>query len=143
MKNYFLFICGSLGALITSLIGGWDGSVINLLILMGIDYVTGLICAAVFKKSKKTKNGALSSAVCLKGLLKKGMILVLVVIANILDSQIGIDYIRDMVCIAFMANEAISIIENAGCMGIPIPKVLQNAIDILKSKSEEDNENDK
>lgn len=142
MKNYFLFICGSVGALITSLIGGWDGSIINLLILMGIDYITGIICAAIFKKSKKTKTGALSSAVCLKGLLKKGMILVLVVIANILDNQIGIDYIRDMVCIAFIINETISILENAGAMGIPIPKALLNAIDILKTKEESGNGNE-
>lgn len=141
MKNWFLFMFGSVGALITSMFGGWDGSIINLFILMGIDYVTGIICAAFFKKSKKTKNGALSSAVCLRGLLKKGMVLVLVVIANILDHQIGINYIRDLVCISFIINEVISILENAGCMGVPIPKALQNAIEILRTK--EDYENDK
>lgn len=136
MKHNILFVIGVVGGAIATALGGWDASIINLLIMMAIDLVTGIITAAVFKKSSKTKTGALSSSVMRKGLFKKGMILVMVVVANILDRQLGIDAIRDAVCIAFTANEAISIIENAGIMGVPVPNIILNAIDLLKQKSE-------
>lgn len=60
-----------------------------------------------------------------------------------LDTVLGVSYIRDAVCIAFMVNELISIVENAGLMGIKLPKSLMNAIDILQNKSNDDNKTDK
>jgi toxin secretion/phage lysis holin len=134
MKNQFLIGIGTVGSIVASFFGGWTASLSTLLIFMLIDYVTGLIVAGVFHKSKKTDSGALESRAGFKGLCKKGMILLLVLVGHRLDIAIGTTYIRDAVCIAFIANETISIIENAGLMGIKIPTILENAIDVLKKK---------
>lgn len=135
MKNAICTSVGVLGSLVASLFGGWTASLTTLLIFMGIDYVTGFIVAAVFHKSPKTETGALESRTGFKGLIRKFMILLFVLIGYRLDLAVGTTYIRDAVCIAFMANELLSIVENAGLMGIPIPTVITEAIDILKKKS--------
>lgn len=137
-KAGILSIIGAIGAFIANMFGGWDAALTTLLIFMAIDYLLGLIVAAVFHKSNKSENGALDSRASLKGLLKKGMILLIVLVAAQLDIVIGSNFIRDGVVIAFIANETISIIENAGIMGVPIPAVIINAIDILQRKSEKD-----
>lgn len=131
-------IVGAIGSTIAYLFGGWDTSIITLLIFMLIDYVTGLIVAGVFHNSTKTDTGTLESRTCWKGLFRKCMTLLVVIVAVRLDLLIGSSYIRDAVCIAFIANEAISITENAGLMGVPIPKIIINAIDVLKRKKEEE-----
>ena len=105
---------------------------------MGVDYITGLILAGVFKKSPKTPNGALESRAGWKGLARKGITLLMVLVAYRLDQIINTSYIRDAVVIAFIANESISIIENAALMGIPIPKPIIKGIEILKEKSKDD-----
>lgn len=137
MKNLICTCMGTVGAAIADLFGGWNASLTTLIIFMIIDYVSGLIVAGVFKASTKTESGALESNAGWKGLFKKGMTLLLVLIAYRLDLAIGTNYIRDAVCIGFIANESISIIENAGLMGIPIPAAVTKAIDVLKNKSEE------
>ena len=134
MKGQVLVGIGTVGSIVASFFGGWTASLSTLLIFMTIDYVTGLIVAGVFHKSKKTDSGALESRAGFKGLCKKGMVLLLVLVGHRLDIAIGTTYIRDAVCIAFVANETISIIENAGLMGIKIPAILENAIDVLKKK---------
>lgn len=104
---------------------------------MAIDYITGLIVAGVFNKSKKTDNGALESRAGWKGICRKGMTLLIVLIAHRLDLVMGSNFIRDVVVIAYIANEAISIIENAGLMGIPIPAIIVRAIEVLKNKNKD------
>lgn len=136
MKNAICAGAGVVGSLVASFFGGWTASLSTLLIFMAIDYVTGLITAGVFHASKKTETGTLESRAGFKGLCRKGMILLLVLIGHRLDLAIGSNYIRDAVCIAFIANELISIVENAGLMGLPVPGVIINMIDILKRKSE-------
>lgn len=136
MKSTILAIFGVLGSLVASFFGGWTASLTTLLIFMGIDYVTGLLCAAVFHKSPKTESGSLESRAGFKGLCRKGVILLLVLVGHRLDLAVGGSYIRDAVCIAFIANEAISIVENAGLMGVPIPAVITKAIDILHKKGD-------
>ena len=135
-NNIFITIVGTVGSLIASFFGGWTESLTTLLIFMLIDYVTGLIVAGVFHKSQKTATGALESRAGFKGLCRKGAILLFVLIGYRLDLAVGTTYIRDAVCIAFIANELISIVENAGLMGIPIPAVIMKAIDVLKEKTE-------
>lgn len=137
MKQFITTSVGLVGSALTSLVGGWDAAVTTLLLFMLIDYISGLVLAGVFKKSKKTESGALQSGYCWKGLAKKIMTLVFIIIANRLDLIIGTNYIRDAVCIAFIANELISIIENAGLMGLPIPTVITKAVDILNQKESE------
>lgn len=136
MKNLVLSVAGTIGSFVAAALGGWDGALIALVSFMLIDYITGWILAVVFKKSHKTATGGYSSAIGLKGLCKKIMILLLVVVANLLDKQTGANYFRDGVCVAFMLNEAMSIVENAGLMGIPIPKPLKKALDVLNEKQE-------
>lgn len=133
---------GAVGGVIAKALGGWDNAVITLIIFMMIDYAMGLIVAGVFKNSEKSENGGLSSRVCWIGLARKVITLLFVVIAYRLDLLIGSDYIRTGVIIAFCASELISICENAGLMGVPLPSVITKAIDILKNKSEDDNHDD-
>lgn len=135
-KAGVLTILGVVGTFIANMFGGWNASLTTLVIFMGIDFLLGLIVAAVFHKSNKSDSGALDSRASLKGLIKKGMILLIVLIAARLDIVIGSSFIRDGVVIAFIANETISIVENAGIMGVPIPSVITNAIDILQKESE-------
>ena len=136
MKYWITTMIGVIGGFIASLFGGWDAALVTLIIFMGIDYVTGLIVAGVFHNSEKTTNGALESRVGWKGLCRKGATLLVVLVACRLDLVMGSNFIRDAVIIAFIANETISIIENAGLMGIPIPAVIMRAIEILKNKAE-------
>ena len=137
MKNAICTTAGAIGGVIASLFGGWDAGLATLVMFMAIDYVSGLVVAGVFHNSKKTSSGALESKAGWKGLCRKGMSILFVLIAYRLDLAIGSNYIRDAVIIGFIVNETISIVENAGLMGVPLPEVINKAIDILTSKSEE------
>ena len=142
MKEGICTGIGVVGSIIASLFGGWDAALVTLMIFMGIDYITGLV-AGVFHNSEKTENGALESRAGWKGLCRKGVTLLVVLVACRLDIVMGSNFIRDAVVIAFIANETISIIENAGLMGVPIPSVIVKAIEVLKKKAEsEDKENE-
>lgn len=127
---------GIIGSTIAALFGGWDAALVTLVIFMAVDYITGLLVAGVFHRSGKSESGALESHAGWKGLLKKGVILLVVLVACRLDLLMGSTFIRDAVIIAFIVNEVISIAENAGLMGIRIPKVITGAIEVLKRKSE-------
>ena len=135
MKANILFsIVGALGGAVAMMFGGWSDALITLIVFMSIDYTTGLIVAGVFKKSKKSESGALESRAGFKGLCRKGVALLIVLVAVRIDIFMHTSYIKDAVIIAFIANESISIIENAGLMGIPIPSTIAKAIDVLKEK---------
>ena len=136
MKEYFLIVCGIVGGTISALFGGWNPLLTTLLVAMGVDFVTGLVVAGVFKKSQKTPNGALESNIGWKGIAKKGVTLLIVLIAHRLDLAIGTTIIRDSVVIAFIINEVISITENSGLMGVPVPPPIKKAIEVLKEKEE-------
>ena len=137
MKQAIFAALGAAGSFVAGALGGWDSAIITLCVFMAIDYATGFIVAAVFHASKKSDSGGLKSHEGWKGLCKKGMILLLVVVANLLDKQIGASYVRDAVCIFFMVNEGVSILENAGLMGLPIPQWLTKALDILQAKADD------
>lgn len=128
---------GAVGGVIAGFFGGWDAALITLLIFMGVDYITGLIVAGVFKNSTKTDGGALGSNAAFMGLLRKGMVLLVVLVACRLDIMIGTNFVRDAVVIAYCVNEMLSIVENMGLMGVPIPEAITKAIEILKNKNEE------
>ena len=131
MKQGVCTAIGVAGAVITSLFGGWDKGLETLVIFMAVDYISGLAVAGIFHNSRKTETGALESRAGWKGLCRKCMTLLFVLVAYRLDLMIGSDYIRDAVIIGFVANEAISIVENAGLMGVPFPEPIQKAIEIL------------
>ena len=141
MKETLCTVCGIAGAFIAKLFGGWDAALTTLVIFMVIDYITGFIVAAVFRKSEKTKNGALESRAGLMGLCRKGVILLVVLVACRLDITVGSTFIKDATVIAFIVNETISIIENAALMGVPIPSPIVQAIDILVKRGEDNEKN--
>ena len=104
---------------------------------MAVYAVTGLIVAGVFHASPKSRTGALESRAGWKGLIRKGETLLIVLVACRLDAVMATSFVRDAVVIGFICNETISIVENAGLMGLPIPAALTKAVDILKQRSEE------
>ncbi|MBE5965389.1 MAG: phage holin family protein [Lachnospiraceae bacterium] len=140
-KATIVGVIGAVGSFIANFFGGWTNDLATLMIMMGVDFLMGLLIAAVWKKSGKSKNGALNSWSAWKGLCRKGISLLFVLIAYRLDIVLGVNYIRTAVIIGFIVNELISITENAGIMGVPIPGVIAKAIDMLKQKSEDKNEN--
>ena len=138
MKRVICTVVGMVGGFIASLFGGWSTGLVTLLIFMSIDYLSGLIVAGVFHNSPKTGTGTLESRAGWKGLCRKCMTLLFVLIAYRLDLELSTNYIRDAVIIGFMTNELISIVENAGLMGLPLPAVITKAIDVLTKKAESD-----
>ena len=135
LKNMLCTAIGILGTAISHLFGGWSAALTTLIIFMGIDYISGVIVAGIFHKSTKSTTGGLNSLIGWKGLFRKGITLSIVLVAHRLDLLIGTNYIRDAVVIAFCTNELISIIENAGLMGIPVPQSITKAIEVLKERS--------
>lgn len=139
--NILYSVIGAVGGFVAMAFGGWSEALITLIVFMAVDYVTGLAVAGIFKKSKKSENGALESRAGFKGLCRKGVALMIVLVAVRLDIIMHTTYIKDAVIIAFVANESISIIENAGLMGIPVPGIIARAIDVLRNDSEKANGN--
>lgn len=137
MKEMICTIFGTVGGFFIMLIGGTDAVLVTMVILMAIDYISGILVAGVFKNSPKTESGALESKTGFKGLVKKGMCLLMVIVAARLDILMDTHYIRSAVITGFSLNELISITENAGLMGIKLPKPLLNAIELLRKKDDE------
>ena len=136
IKIFILSGVACVGAAIASLLGGWTGAMTTLVILMFIDYVTGIIVAGVFHISPKCSGGALSSAVGFKGICREFVILLIIVVACRVDLLLDTNIIRDATCIGFCANELVSITENAGLMGIPLPRKLVEAIEVLRGDND-------
>lgn len=136
MKTQICTVIGAVGGVVTAAIGGWDASMQLLVLAMVIDYLTGILVAGVWHKSAKSSNGALESRAGFKGLIRKGCILAMVLIAHYMDMAIGTQYIRDALVIGFAANEIISILENLSLMGVQYPQIIQKALDIMQHKSQ-------
>jgi toxin secretion/phage lysis holin len=139
MKDAFCTATGLVFGWIASAMGGWDMAATTLFYFMMVDYITGIIVAGVFHKSKKTNTGSLKSLVGFKGLCRKFIQLALVAVGYRMDLLLGTNYIREAIALAFIANECLSIIENAGLMGIPLPAVLVKAVDVLSEKANVEN----
>lgn len=141
VKNTALLVFAGIGAFLAKMVGGWDAALKALIIIMAVDYITGLIVAGVFRSSNKSATGALDSRAGFKGLIKKCMILLMVIIGTVLDLCVGTDsLVRTAVILFYMGNEGLSIIENFGLMGMPVPKKLREAFEVLKKKGDEDSE---
>lgn len=137
VKAIVLTTFGAVGSFVINvLLGGWTEDLLTLIILMGVDFVMGLLIAAVWKKSGKSETGTLNSISAWKGLIRKGCSLLVVMVAYRLDVTLGVAYIKTAVIMAFIANEGISIVENYGIMGGPMPKVLKRALEVLQKKSD-------
>lgn len=123
----FGIVCGAVSAAF----GGWDTALITLVICMAVDFVSGSLVALVFHKSLKTESGCYDSAYGLKGLCKKCLMLLFVVVAVRADRLLGVNYLRDAVCMGFGANEILSIVENLGLAGVPLPEKVKAALQQL------------
>lgn len=127
-KTFFAF----LGAVLGYVFGDWDGFILALIVFIVIDYITGVICAVCSKK--------LSSEIGFRGILKKIFILLMVGVANILDGVTGLGgVIRSAVIFFYLANEGISIIENAANIGLPVPDKIKGILEQLKEGKIDDN----
>lgn len=135
MMNLYIIV-SVIGGVVLLIIGEWNAGLQMLLLLMGIDYIMGLLLAIVFHKSKQTEEGGLESRACFKGLCRKSAILACVIIANYLDIISRSNYIRSAVITGFCINESISIIENAVLMDIPVPKNLQKMLEVIKKSKD-------
>ena len=130
----------ALGGWLGYFLGGMDGMLIALIVFMTLDYVTGVMCAVVDKK--------LSSEVGFKGIAKKVLILMLVGVANVIDLYVIRDgaAVRGAVIAFYLSNEGVSLLENAGHLGLPIPDKLKAVLVQLhgrEDKTEDNKEDDK
>ncbi len=140
IKAVYYWIIGTLsiiGGALAQAMGGWDYALQMLCIVMAADYITGVTCALVWKKSPKSEDGSFNSKASLKGLFRKAGILLAVLIAYHLDRFAGTDCIRNAAITFFIANDGFSVVENLGVMGLPMPAAVKNAFEILRQKSEE------
>ena len=128
---------GLLGGFLCDILGGWDAMLCLFIGFMASDYLTGIVVAGVFHNSPKTETGRVESSAGIKGIFRKLAILVAVAMAHMLDVAMGVEALRGVVLCFFVANEGLSIIENIGLMGVPLPGVLKDALEVLKNKSVE------
>lgn len=124
--NYIKLIVGGITTVITYLLGGFDMALIVLLIFISMDYLTGVLCGIVNKQ--------LSSEIGFKGLLKKVLILCIVAVAHLVGRVTGIEGVRSFVIGFYLANEAISILENIGNLGVPLPSKLISILEQIKDR---------
>ena len=127
-------VTGAIGSLLINLIGKPTDDLIILLVLMIIDLIVGFLISAIWQKSTKTDSGKLSSRVMFKGIVKKFLTLVIVVIAYQLDILLAMSVIRHIVIIAFIVEEVLSITENIAITGIKIPTIITKALDVLEKE---------
>lgn len=138
LKYIIELIISSLGTMLINIIGKPTDELIILLMLMVIDLITGTIVSAVWHKSSKTKSGKLSSRVMFKGIVKKILTLVIVVIAYQLDILLNINMIRYIVIITLIIEEILSIIETITLTGLKVPTIITKALDVLERSVKDD-----
>ena len=130
--NYFKIIIAALGTGITWLFGSWDTALIVLVSFMALDYLTGVLRAIV--------NQEVSSDTGLKGIARKTVILIVLIVAVLLDRLLntGTWVFRTLICYFYIANEGISLLENCAGLGLPIPDKLKDALVQLKDGEKKD-----
>lgn len=109
--------------------GGWSHLLALLLALVVIDYITGVLAAA--------REGKLKSSVGFMGIARKVLIFTMVAVGHMIDVTLGDAHLfRDAVTFFYLANELLSIIENSGRLGMPMPPALKSAVELFESKKE-------
>ena len=134
-------VLAAIGGAIASFFTGLPPIIWVLIAVMSIDYLTGIICG-LMGKSPNTENGGVSSKMAFRGLLKKALILLVVLLAALLDKAVSMgtgaafEAVAGATCLWFIASEGFSILENVAAMGVPIPGVLKQALEIMRKKGE-------
>ncbi|MDD6266250.1 MAG: phage holin family protein [Clostridia bacterium] len=138
MEEKIKLLVSFIFSIIIKVLGGWDIWLMSLLTVMFLDILTGLI-KAILMRSNKSESGGLSSASMFHGGIKKVFILLMVALGTVLDTIISPEdvFIRIMVVSYYIANESLSILENVGASGVPLPKVLYKILDSLKTNNME------
>lgn len=128
--NTIQFIFTAVGGWLGYFLGGCDGLLYALIVFVAVDYITGVMCAVIDRK--------LSSAVGFKGIFRKVLIFLLVGIANIIDVQVvGTGAVlRTAVIFFYISNEGVSLLENAGHLGLPIPERVKTVLEQLHDRAE-------
>ena len=126
LLNYFKVIVAAIGTGVTWLFGTWDTALIVLVSFMALDYLTGVLRAIVNKE--------VSSDTGLKGIARKTVIFIVLIVAVLLDRLLntGTWMFRTLICYFYIANESISLLENCSALGLPIPEQLKDALIQLK-----------
>ena len=135
MKQFWIFIqltFAALGGWLGYFLGGCDGLLYALIAFVAIDYLTGVMCAIIDKK--------LSSAVGFKGICKKVLIFLLVGVANVIDVHViaSGSVLRTAVIFFYISNEGVSLLENAGYLGLPIPTKMKDVLEQLHNRAEKE-----
>lgn len=129
MDKFIKSILAAVAAIVTYLFGGWSALLSILLAFVLLDYITGVAAAG--------KRGELSSSVGMWGIAKKVSIFLIVAIGYLIDRVIGSNtLIRDAAIYFYLVNELISLLENMGSLGVPLPPILSQAVELLKRKSD-------
>lgn len=138
MEDKIKYIVCIIASVIVNFLGGWDMWLIALITVICLDVITGIM-KAILMRSNKSASGGLNSTSMFHGGIKKVFILLMVALGTVLDTIISPDevFIRIMVVSYYIANESLSILENIGACGVPMPKALYKILDSLKSKNEE------
>lgn len=136
MDRFFKWLCAVFGA-VAGLYGEWSSALTILAVMMAIDYITGVL-VAVSGRSPKTEGGGLSSKIGFVGLAKKGFIMLIVLVATLLDRAVGntIMVFQTAAVFYYIANEGLSILENANLMDVPFPDYLRGRLEALRESKE-------
>ena len=128
--NIIQLVIAGIGGWLGWFLGGCDGLLYTLIAFVVADYLTGVMCAIIDRK--------LSSTVGFKGIFKKVLIFMLVGVANIIDIEIigSGSVLRTAVIFFYISNEGVSLIENAGYIGLPIPEKLKSVLEQLHERAE-------
>lgn len=135
-------IATAVGGFFVGLYGGWSPALSILVVFMAADYILGVACALA-KKSTKTEGGGFLSKVAFMGLLKKGVIMLVVLLAVQLDKALAgnsetiVRTFETAATFFYIANEGLSIVENAALIGVPVPKALRDALEVLRDKHDD------
>lgn len=128
------------GTWLSRMMGGWDHLTALLAWAMAVDYLTGALCALVWHRSPKTASGGYESRTGFKGLVRKGVIVLIVMIATELDKMTSSSTMRTATILFFATNDGMSILENLGIMGVPYPPALKNAFEVLRKNADQNGE---
>ncbi len=138
MEDKIKYIVCVIASVTVKLLGGWDLWLGALFTVIGIDVLTGII-KSILMHSNKSESGGLSSVSMFRGGIKKIFIMLMVALGTVLDTILSPneEYIRIMVVSYYIANESLSILENVGACGVPLPKALYRILDSLKDTDKE------
>lgn len=129
MENVWKVVVAVSGSVASFLWGGWSALLLILFAAVVIDFVTGWMAAAA--------EGKLKSKISYRGAFKKVAVFLVVALAHMADTALGYGHLlRDAAIWFYLANEALSIIENCGRLGLPVPSVLKKAVEVLKEKGD-------